>query len=73
MGLGYALHIVSEPEAAAVYALDALDPHMIKIGDTFVLCNAGGVTVDLISYTVTALRPKLEIAEATPGTGNRFS
>lgn len=59
MGLGNAPHIISEPEAAAVYASDVLDPHIIEAGDTFVLCDAGGGTVDLISYTVTALRPKL--------------
>lgn len=70
MGSGQALRIISEPEAAAVYALDVMDPHIIEIGDTFVLCDAGGGTVDLISYTVTALKPKLEINEATPGTGS---
>lgn len=69
MGSGHALHIISEPEAAAVYALDVLDPHIIEVGDTFVLCDAGGGTVDLISYTVTALKPTLKITEATPGTG----
>lgn len=69
MGQGERLQIVSEPEAAATYALDALDPHSIKIGDTFVLCDAGGGTVDLISYTVTALKPILKLHEAAPGTG----
>ncbi|KAL8945799.1 MAG: hypothetical protein Q9222_007710 [Ikaeria aurantiellina] len=69
MGTGSSLHIISEPEAAAMYALDALDPHDIKIGDTFVLCDAGGGTVDLISYKVLALRPVLRIKEAAPGSG----
>lgn len=69
MGLGSALHIISEPEAAAMYALDAMDPHNIKIGDTFVLVDAGGGTVDLISYTVIALKP-LHITEASPGSGS---
>lgn len=69
MGTGSALHIISEPEAAAMYALDAMDPHNIKVGDTFVLCDAGGGTVDLISYTVSELRPVLHIVEATPGSG----
>lgn len=69
MGSGHSLHMISEPEAAAVYALDVLDPHFIEVGDTFVLCDAGGGTVDLISYAVTNLKPKLEITEATPGTG----
>ena len=62
--------MISEPEAAAVYALDALDPHEIEVGDTFVVCDAGGGTVDLISYTAMALKPKLEVIEATPGTGS---
>ena len=70
MGMGSALHIISEPEAAAMYALDAMDPHNIQIGDTFVLCDAGGGTVDLISYTVSALKPLLEITEASPGSGS---
>ena len=41
MGKGDRLQIVSEPEAAAVYALDAMDPHDIKVGDCFVLLDAG--------------------------------
>ena len=69
MGNGHRLQIVSEPEAAATYALDALDPHDIKVGDTFVLVDAGGGTVDLISYTVSALKPILKLEEAATGTG----
>jgi len=69
MGSGK-LNIISEPEAAAMYALDAMDPHNIKIGDTFVLCDAGGGTVDLISYKVSALKPILKISEAAPGSGS---
>ena len=70
MGEGAALHIISEPEAAALCALDALDPHNLKIGDTFVLCDAGGGTVGLITSTVSALKPILKLNEATPGTGS---
>ena len=69
MGQGDRLQIISEPEAAATYALDALDPHDIRVDDTFVLCDAGGGTVDLISYTVSELRPMLKIDEAASGTG----
>lgn len=68
-GMGKDLQIISEPEAAAIYALHAMDPHSIKVGDTFVLCDAGGGTVDLISYTVTDLKPILKVAEANPGSG----
>jgi len=69
MGTGANLHIISEPEAAAMYALDVMDPHNIKVNDTFVLCDAGGGTVDLISYKVSALKPTLKISEANPGSG----
>jgi hypothetical protein len=34
-----------------------------------VLCDAGGGTVDLISYTVTELKPILKVAEAANGSG----
>lgn len=69
MGSGPALHMISEPEAAVMYALDVMDPHNIKEGDTFVLCDAGGGTVDLISYTVATLKPVLRMKEASPGSG----
>ena len=46
----------------------SLGPHGLEIGDTFVLCDARGGTVDLISYTITGLYPKLQIKEASPGT-----
>jgi len=61
--------LVSEPEAAAIYALHGLDPHGLSVGDSFVLCDAGGGTVDLISYTITALHPILKVEEAAGGTG----
>ncbi|KAK0634379.1 hypothetical protein B0T17DRAFT_483713 [Bombardia bombarda] len=65
----FPIHLVSEPEAAAIYALHGLDPHHLKIGESFVICDAGGGTVDLISYTITNLKPILEVQEATAGTG----
>lgn len=61
--------LVSEPEAAAIYTLRGLDPHGLRVGDTFVVCDAGGGTVDLISYTISALQPVLEVREAAPGSG----
>ena len=68
-GMGKDLQIISEPEAAAIYALHAMDPHSIQVGDTFVLCDAGGGTVDLISYTVSELKPILKVQEAASGSG----
>ncbi|KAK3990725.1 chaperone protein DnaK [Cladorrhinum sp. PSN332] len=63
------IRVVSEPEAAAVYALYNCKNHGLNIGDSFVICNAGGGTVDLISYTITKLNPILEVEEAATGTG----
>ena len=45
MGLQDKLHIVSEPEAAATYAISKfkeINSGDLKIGDTFVVCDAGG-------------------------------
>lgn len=42
MGRGDSLYIISEPEAAAMYALETMNPHDLEIGDTFVVCDAGG-------------------------------
>lgn len=63
------VHLVSEPEAAAIYALHGLDPHGLEVNDTIVVVDAGGGTVDLISYTITKLKPVLEVQEAAPGSG----
>jgi len=38
-------------------------------GDAFVVCDAGGGTVDLISYEVVALHPNLQLKELVPGSG----
>ncbi|KAL8961017.1 MAG: hypothetical protein Q9193_002370 [Seirophora villosa] len=69
MGLGKHLQLVSEPEAAATWALPRIVPFTPQIGDTFVLCDAGGGTVDLISYQIKALKPTLRIVEAARGDG----
>ena len=63
------LTMITEPEAAATYALDTMNPHDLKVGSTFVLVDAGGGTVDLISYKVTTLKPILKVKEAATGTG----
>jgi hypothetical protein len=89
MGIGDKIQIITEPEAAGIYALDAMPMLDLKIDDTFVVCDAGGGydiapyphislhhwpvtsgrTVDLVSYTVAALKPVPRIYETTPGSG----
>lgn len=68
-GEGKVVQLVSEPEAAAIYSLDGISTHTLKKDDTFVVVDAGGGTVDLISYTISKLEPSLELIEAAPGTG----
>jgi molecular chaperone DnaK (HSP70) len=69
-GFGANIHIISEPEAAAIYTLDTMDPHNLQIGDTFILCDAGGGTIDLITYSVLELKPILKLRETVPGAGH---
>lgn len=42
LGNGDILKIISEPEAAGIYALDQMDPLGLHVDDTFVVCDAGG-------------------------------
>ncbi|KAL8670828.1 MAG: hypothetical protein Q9168_004647, partial [Polycauliona sp. 1 TL-2023] len=71
MGSSSTLKIVSEPEAAAIWALQDVTPGSFGIGDTFIVCDAGGGTVDLISYKVTGLKPTLKVQEVVPGRGKK--
>lgn len=64
------IHIISEPEAAAIHSLRAPGHPLADIGDTFVLCDAGGGTVDLITFMITGLEPYLRLREEAPGTGS---
>ncbi|KAK6518323.1 hypothetical protein TWF506_005483 [Arthrobotrys conoides] len=72
--------LVSEPEAAAMYVLKAMHAAnfsrvstqampKLRTGDTFVVCDAGGGTVDLISYEVEEVQPSFKLKEAAVGTG----
>ena len=44
---------------------------IVQVGDTFVLCDAGGGTVDLISYRITQVSPFLRVEEAAIGSGDK--
>ncbi|OQO13037.1 hypothetical protein B0A48_02501 [Cryoendolithus antarcticus] len=68
MGTKSEIKLISEPEAAAVYALKMTPPKGLKRGDNIIVCDAGGGTVDLISYKVTSLNP-LRVEESAVGSG----
>ncbi|OOO07679.1 Heat shock protein 70 [Aspergillus oryzae] len=60
--------LVSEPEAAALYTLRSIQSNSMAQNDVFIVCDAGGGTVDLISYQIKTLEP-LALVEVTEGTG----
>lgn len=65
--------MVTEPEAAAICAARCLKEdagrEFLKRGESFVLCDAGGGTVDVVSYKVKQLEPTLELEKVTFPTG----
>ncbi|KAJ8131335.1 hypothetical protein O1611_g2287 [Lasiodiplodia mahajangana] len=68
-GLPDDIHIVTEPEAAALATLKSkAAENTIQSGDAFVVCDAGGGTVDLISYKVKSTKP-LQLVECAIGDG----
>ena len=46
MGSSSDIQMISEPEAAAVYTLKAIQPNNLNVGDNFIVCDAGGGTVE---------------------------
>ncbi|KAH7006186.1 hypothetical protein EDB82DRAFT_472866 [Fusarium venenatum] len=64
------LHFISEPEAAALATMKDLSKRStLKEGDTMVICDAGGGTVDLISYVIKSIDPFV-VEECVGGGGN---
>ncbi|KAH7146867.1 hypothetical protein B0J13DRAFT_595253 [Dactylonectria estremocensis] len=63
------LDLVQEPEAAGLSILfERSDLPEIQAGESFVVCDAGGGTVDVISYTVISNRP-FQLKECVKGDG----
>ena len=71
MGNGSTLQMTSEPEAAAAYTLRKLEPHNLRVNDNIVICDAGGGTVDLITYRIKRLPPTLEVEESGIPSGGK--
>ena len=62
------IRLISEPEAAAVYTLKAVQPNHLQVGDNIVICDAGGGTVDIICYRIKSLSP-VTVEESQAGSG----
>ncbi|TQV94208.1 Hsp70 family chaperone [Cordyceps javanica] len=70
MGEGSEITLIPESEAAGIWAIKTMPS--IEEGDTFVICDAGGGTVDLTSFRVKSLskdRRQCELVEAGAGSG----
>lgn len=68
------LELIGEPEAAALAVFDEMSvqkKRSLSVGDSFVVCDAGGGTVDLISYTIEQSEP-LKLAMSTQSTGQHL-
>ncbi|KAF9901100.1 Heat shock 70 kDa protein 12A [Linnemannia zychae] len=63
------LLLVSEPEAAALYCERACKQYDLKHGDRFLICDAGGGTVDLIAYEIALSSQGRQLSEVTKGHG----
>lgn len=65
--------LIREPEAAAVATVSYLtqggSQDQIAVDDSIIVCNAGGGTVDITTYAITGISPKLTFRELLVGTG----
>lgn len=69
-GIGDRIRLVTEPEAAITHAISSMTAEELSVGQTFVLCDCGGGTVDLITYVIEQLSP-LQVKELVKGNGDR--
>ncbi|KAI0540237.1 hypothetical protein GGR58DRAFT_523015 [Xylaria digitata] len=61
---------VSEPEAAALAAINGHNKYdALERGQTFIIADLGGGTVDLISFRVKCIEPRLLLEEVVEGEG----
>ncbi|KAI8915867.1 hypothetical protein EDD86DRAFT_186199, partial [Gorgonomyces haynaldii] len=78
--LSHHLSIILEPEAAALYCMRKVQDINLKHGDSFMICDAGGGTVDLTMHVFIQKNPHnpnpaedtidFELFEKTRGTGD---
>ncbi|KAG0011384.1 Heat shock 70 kDa protein 12A [Podila clonocystis] len=64
------LLLISEPEAAALYCEKKCDQFAIGHGQKFMICDAGGGTVDLIVFEVNVGPQGRSLKEVTRGSGH---
>ncbi|KAI8598106.1 hypothetical protein EDD21DRAFT_383508 [Dissophora ornata] len=70
MDPAHRLLLISEPEAAALYCEKKCDQYSIGNGQRFMICDAGGGTVDLIVFEVAIGPQGRTLREVTRGSGH---
>lgn len=69
------IYLIPEPEAAGVATLkgfaEGSSVARAQAGDGILICDCGGGTVDITSYKVTQMTPKLKFEEIVEGTGGK--
>lgn len=67
--------LIREPEAAAIATLSFYTQggtdHQVQIGDSIMVCDCGGGTVDITTYEITEITPQLAFKELLVGTGGK--
>ncbi|KAF2228273.1 hypothetical protein BDZ85DRAFT_255696 [Elsinoe ampelina] len=57
-GMGRDLILLSELNAAVVHVFDSMSPRTLRGGDTFIVCDAGGGTIQTATYTIARESPR---------------
>ncbi|EMF08039.1 actin-like ATPase domain-containing protein [Sphaerulina musiva SO2202] len=69
------IFLIREPEAAAVAVLSDMtkgaSEEQIKVGDSVMIIDCGGGTVDITTYEISSIDPKLTFKEHLVGTGGK--
>ncbi|KAH7027909.1 uncharacterized protein B0I36DRAFT_385836 [Microdochium trichocladiopsis] len=71
---GDTIHMVKEPEAAAMASLHLTtreNKQLIEVGDGILICDCGGGTVDLASYLIKSITPKLQLDQVCVSEGGK--
>lgn len=69
------IRLATEPEACAQYTLQGaradgmITTNQLMVGECFIVVDAGGGTVDLVSYVINQLTPEFKITKITPVSG----
>ncbi|KAK3348636.1 hypothetical protein B0T25DRAFT_546149 [Lasiosphaeria hispida] len=72
---GDRIHLIREPEAAAIASLRSMNSReshpLIQPGNGVLVCDCGGGTVDLASYEIQTVYPRLSLKQACVSKGGK--